>query len=260
LKEDIGMDMTLKSRFMASWEKYFSGAELPFVFYYTNQEERAEKVPSAVAHQCIIGVLSRVRKGVSLCFDADAVGCGGGKKYLGFSDEIMPYFDYFLSCGIPLKVEAERYKQSPELVRDMIKYIPEFKAPAKYIVFKRFDMIEASDNPDVVIFYAQPDILSGLFTLANFDRAEPNGVICPFCAGCGAIVKYPYLEIKSNDPRSVLGMFDISARPYVPKDTLSFAVPIKKFARMIRNIDESFLINKSWGKIQKRDIRQQAPQ
>jgi uncharacterized protein (DUF169 family) len=246
------MDMNLKNMFLASWDKYFRGAELPFICYYTNEEGRAPKAPPAGVHQCIFGQISRVRKGSSICFDAESTGCGGGKRYLGFSDEIMPYFDYFLSCGIPLKVEGERYKKSPEIVRDMIPHVPKFTAPAKYIVFKRFDMIEASDNPDVVIFYAPPDTLSGLFTLANYDRSELNGVICPFCAGCGAIVMYPYLEKKSADPRSVLGMFDVSARPFVPKETLSFAVPMNKFSRMVKNMDESFLINKSWERVYKR--------
>jgi uncharacterized protein (DUF169 family) len=259
LKEDNTMDMTLKSKFLEAWTKYFNGAELPFVFYYTDQEPGAEKAPPVVAHSCILGMLTRVRNGISVCFDSSTVGCGGGKRYLGYAAEVMPYFDYFLSCGIPMKVEGERYKKSPELVRSMIQYVPKFTAPAKYIVFKRFDKIEASDKPDVVIFYALPDILSGLFTLANYDRAELNGVITPFCAGCGAIVMYPYLEKNNAEPRAVLGMFDVSARPFVPKETLSFSIPIKKFIAMVNNMDESFLIGESWAKALRRNIKQQPP-
>jgi hypothetical protein len=89
--------------------------------------------------------------------------------------------------------------------------------------------------------------LSGLFTLANFDEAKPNGVFCPFSAGCGSIVQYPYLENGSSRPRAVIGMFDVSARPYVPKETLTFAVPMNKFIRMVNNREESFLITRSWG-------------
>jgi hypothetical protein len=54
------------------------------------------------------------------------------------------------------------------------------------------------DDPEVVIFFAQPDVLSGLFTLANYDEADPNGVFAPFAAGCGSIVHYPYLEKDSS--------------------------------------------------------------
>jgi hypothetical protein len=246
------MDLSLKARFIESWNKYFNKAELPLVFYYTDQEDRAELVPHPAAHLCMIGVLARARKGASLCFGSDSIGCGGGRRYTGFSDEISPGFEYFLSCGIPGKLEGERYKKSPELVEEMMQLAQKFKAPAKYIVFKRFDTLEASDDPAAAIFFATPDVLSGLFTLANFEEAEPNGVFCPFSAGCGSIVQYPYLEQSSARPRAVIGMFDVSARPFVPKETLTFAVPMNKFIRMINNMEESFLITKSWEKVKKR--------
>lgn len=113
-------------------------------------------------------------------------------------------------------------------------------------------MLEEWDEPAVVIFFARPDVLSGLFTLANFDEAEPNGVFAPFAAGCGSIVHYPYLEKDSERPRAVLGMFDVSARPFVPENCLTFSVPMNKFARMIDNMEESFLITRSWAKVNKR--------
>ncbi|MEE9610746.1 MAG: hypothetical protein V3W19_05810 [Desulfatiglandales bacterium] len=62
----------------------------------------------------------------------------------------------------------------------------------------------------------------------------------------------PYLEKDSDRPRGVLGMFDVSARPYVPKDVLTFSLPMNKFMRMIEDMEESFLITPSWGKVNKR--------
>jgi hypothetical protein len=47
-------------------------------------------------------------------------------------------------------------------------------------------------------------------------------------------------------------MFDVSARPFVPKDVLTFAAPMSKFTRMVANMEESFLITPSWAKVQKR--------
>jgi hypothetical protein len=73
-----------------------------------------------------------------------------------------------------------------------------------------------------------------------------------FGAGCSTIVLYPYLEKDSSRPRGVIGMFDVSARPFVPKDVLTFPIPMQKFATMIENMEESFLITKSWGKLQSR--------
>ena len=246
------MDMRIKEKFMGLWEKYFNNAEMPICFYFTNEEGHAELIKNHSIPRCVIGALPKVRKGNSFCLNADSIRCLGGRRYLGFTEGVMPDFEYFLSCGIPGKLEGERYKKTPTIVREAMKYLPVFKAPGRFIVFKRWDMIEESDEPDVVIFFAESDVLSGLFTLANFDEAEPNSVFAPFGSGCSTIVQYPYLEKSSLRPRGVIGMFDISARSFVPPNTLTFAVPINKFVRMIENMGESFLITKSWASVQKR--------
>lgn len=246
------MDIGIRDRFLGLWRNRFGEAELPITFFYTDTEGSVEKAKAPVGHQCLMGPLAKVRAGKTLCFDGGSIGCTGGKRYLGFTQELMPHFEYFLSCGIPGKLEGERYKKSPEMVKQFVAGSPRFKAPAEFIVFKRWDTLEASDQPEVAIFFARPDVLSGLFTLANFDEREPNGVIAPFAAGCGTIVQYPYLEKTSDRPRAVLGMFDVSARPYVPRDVLSFAVPMDKFVRMIKNMEESFLITPSWERVRGR--------
>lgn len=246
------MDMKIKKKFHTLWSKYFDGAELPLTFYYADEEGHAGPAGPVSEHRCFVAALSMVRKGDSLCFDSQSIGCPGGRRYLGFAEEIMPNFEYFLSCGIPGKLRGERYKKTPELVKEAMKYAPKFKAPARFIVFKRWDKLEESDNPEVAIFFAQPDVLSGLFTLSNFDEAEPNGVFAPFGAGCSSIVQYPYLEKDSRRPRAVIGLFDISARPFVPATVLTFAMPTSKFFRMIDNMEESFLITDSWKRVKKR--------
>jgi len=248
------MEMSLRDWFMARWRKYFDGAELPIAFYYTDREGSAQAAKPPIGHRCLIAALSQVRKGKSLRFDAGSVGCGGAKRYLGFSEEIMPDFEYFLSSGIPGKLSGERYKKSPELVKEMMAKAPVFRAPARFIVFKRWDALEEADDPEVVIFFARPDVVSGLFTLANFDEVEPNGVFSPFAAGCGSIVQYPYLERDSERPRAVLGLFDVSARPHVPSDAFTFSVPMSKFRRMIENMEASFLVTPSWGKVSRRMV------
>jgi uncharacterized protein (DUF169 family) len=248
------MEVSLRDWFMARWRKYFDGAELPIAFYYTDREGSAQAAKPPIGHRCLIAALSQVRKGKSLRFDAGSVGCGGAKRYLGFSEEIMPDFEYFLSSGIPGKLSGERYKKSPELVKEMMAKAPVFRAPARFIVFKRWDALEEADDPEVVIFFARPDVVSGLFTLANFDEVEPNGVFSPFAAGCGSIVQYPYLERDSERPRAVLGLFDVSARPHVLSDAFTFSVAMSKFRRMIENMEASFLVTPSWGKVSRRMV------
>lgn len=243
------MDMHLKEMFLERWEKYFPDSELPMVFYYTDDDSTVELADAPDGYRCFLAQLGAVRQGKPQRFDVNTVGCEGGKRYLGFSHTLRPNFEYFLSCGIPGQMEGERYKKSPELVRTFMQNVPDLPAPGRYIVFKRWDSLEAHDEPIAVIFYARPDVLSGLFTLANYDEERREGVIAPFCAGCGSIVQYPLLEQQSAAPRAVIGMFDVSARPFVPRETLSFAIPMKKFVQMVQNMDESFLITRSWEKV-----------
>ena len=246
------MDHELKNGFMKLWKKHFGRASLPIAFYYAEDVREAHNPGPPSGHRCVIADLMRVASGDSVALNLESIGCGGGKRYLGFAREIMPNFEYFLSCGIPGKLEGERYKKSPELVREAMAYVVEFEAPAKYIIFKRWDKLQEADDPDVVTFFGTTDVLSGLFTLANFDEADPNGVFAPFSAGCGSIVQYPYLEKDADRPRAVLGMFDVSARPFIPVGLLSFSVPWVKFVRMVSNMDESFLTTECRSKVKRR--------
>ena len=246
------MDMKIKAKFSQLWKDYFNNVELPITFYYGENVESAELVKPGTTSRCVIGALMEVRNGRSLSFNANSIGCFGGRRYLGFTENLRPDFEYFLSCGIPDKMEGERYKKSPELVKKIIKNWPVFKAPNSFITFKRWDNLTKEDNPEVVIFFAQPDVLSGLFTLINFDESRPESVFTPMGSGCSSIVAYPYIEKDSSLPRAVLGLFDPSARPYLPKDILSFSLPINKLITMIDNAKESFLITNTWKTLQKR--------
>lgn len=246
------MDLQFKEAFLEKWEKYFGAAELPIVFYYHKEIHNAIPVAPKAGRSCIICELEEVRNGTSLAYDGKAIKCGGGKRFLGYALNIRPNFEYFLSCGIPGKMEGERYKRTPEIVLEIQNQQKTIDAKDKYIIFKRWDKLEKFDEPAVVIFFAKPDVLSGLFTLANFDQAEPNGTFTPFGSGCSTIVAYPYLEKEAERPRAVIGMFDPSARPCVSKDTLTFAVPMVRFKEMVEMMDECFLITRTWETIRDR--------
>jgi uncharacterized protein (DUF169 family) len=246
------MDMNFKNLFLEKWDKFFPHADLPVIFYYTDEIISEEFVNPRIEHKCLINQLSKVREGSSVFFEVNSIGCTGGRRYLGFSQKLRHNFDYFLSCGIEGELKGERYKKSPELVKELIKLQPPFEAPGKFIIFKRWDKLNEIDEPIVVIFLAKPDVLSGLFTLAGFDEVRSDSVIVPFGSGCSSIVYQPYREAHQENPRAVLGMFDVSARPFVPADILSFSIPMKKFVEMVYNIEESFLITDSWGEIKQR--------
>ena len=246
------MNKTLKEQFITSWAKYFGNSELPIAFFYSESSSNLDYVSPPKKWNCLICELAKVRKGESLAFNAESLGCNGAKRYTGYNDEMNPTFRYFLSCGIEGKVRGERYKISPEVVDEVQKNLSLLPTKEKILIFKRWDKLDETDNPDAVIFFAQPEVLSGLFTLANFDQIDPQGVVTHFSPGCGSIIHYPYLENRKDNPKCILGMFDPSARPCVPINTLSFAIPMKRFEKIVGFMEESFLITPTWDKVRKR--------
>jgi hypothetical protein len=245
------MDDIFKQRFLAQWQKYFPGAELPITWYYTDQP--ADALTTSGPEHCLISRLNSVREGHTLVYSVQTPGCMGGRRYAGFSTQLRPNFEYFLSCGIPGKLKGERYKKSPDLVSAQLREHPPFTAPGQYLVFKRWDRLGSQEDPLVVVFFATPDVLAGLFTLANYDLATTQGVITPMGSGCSAVVAYP-LEETAKQQRCVLGMFDISARPSVQPGVLTFAVPMQRLHAMLDNMDESFLITSSWKVVRDRMV------
>ncbi len=245
------MKQKLQQALVDGFAKYFPGAELPVTFFFADEPPPGiQPEPKSKGWHCFMGYLARARKGESLCLDEPALGCG--KRFCGFPVAQRPDFEFFLSIGIPGKMEGERYKKSPAIVKELMRNWPDWRAPAKYLVLKRWDFIAEGDRPEAAIFFAKPDVLSGLFTLANFAETDPFGVIAPFSAGCGSVIQYPFLENQKESPKCVLGMFDVSARPAVGAGELTFAVPMRKLEGMIADLAESFVITRSWEKVMRR--------
>ena len=246
------MDHQYFQHFITQWDRYFPHTPLPIAYYYTDSPSPEDLSGSQNVDRCLIGNLKRVREGFPFVYDASMPGCSGGKRYTGFSQSLRPNFEYFLSCGIPGELEGERYKREPALVTQYLQQHPTFEAPAKHLVFKRWDTLQPHDEPLAVIFFATGDVLSGLFALANYDIAEPDGVITPMGSGCASIISYPLEQAGFAKPRCVLGMFDVSARPHMQKDELTISMPIQRLRQLVNYMDESFLITKSWEKVKSR--------
>jgi hypothetical protein len=246
------MDSQFQKHFSDLWGKYFPRAELPIAYFYTDDPETADQDASQTVDRCLIGNLTRVREGFPFVYGAHTKGCSGGKRYTGFSHSLRPHFEYFLSCGIAGELEGERYKRDPALVEQYLLQHPPFEAPGKFLVFKRWDMLQAQEEPLAVIFFGSGDVISGLFTLANYDMAEPDGVIAPMGSGCASIIEYPLEQAGKDKSRGVLGMFDVSARPHVGQDELTFSMPYQRLIQLVGYMDESFLITGSWEKIRSR--------
>ena len=226
--------------------------ESPFGIYYTNDKPEG-LTPREGISGCMMGLLqSARRKGTTVYFDREHFGCPGGAYYMGFFESPRPKIEYFLSCGIPGEMEGERYIKTPERAREYFTRMIPRRAPATYCVFKPIDQILSGTDPEVVVFFAPPDILSGLFTLTNYALERTDAVSAPFGSGCGTILTYPLKEAGKEQPHAILGMFDVSARPMIEKDILTLAMPYSVFLKVLDNVSGSFLGTESWKKILQR--------
>lgn len=215
-------------------------------------------------------------KGRTAAFDRDNFGCFGGGVGLGFGEQYERFpggieaFSCFLSsglrssgrddlirefCSIDIRdlvenfLEGERYKRSPELVKAFLEGLPAMEVPNRYVVLRPLkDLTE--EVPVVVVFLADPDQISALVVLANYDRPGVENVIVPMGAGCHQIGIYAYREAERKDPRCVLGLTDPSARKNVRHilgdDLFTFAVPFSRFREMEENVEGSFLERSTW--------------
>ncbi len=227
--------------------------EHPLGAFYSNEKPAGAITPQEKGHICLFALLSRARRQREpVCLDEEHTGCDGGAYYLGFRSSARPKIEYFLSCGIPGEMEGERYIKTPELAKKYFSSTRPRKAPAKYCVFQSLDKFSDGEDPEIVVFFAPPDVLSGLFTLTNYAAERGDAVVAPFSSGCGAILTHALKEAEKERPQAILGLFDVSARPFVEPEVLTFALPGKLFRMLVDNQEESFLITKSWEIVRKR--------
>ncbi|MGQ9525010.1 MAG: DUF169 domain-containing protein, partial [Armatimonadota bacterium] len=59
----------------------------------------------------------------------------------------------------------------------------------------------------------------------------------------------PYNESLRDQPRAVVGITDVSARPHVPPGILTFTVPYAMFLEMEQNVPGSFLEKHAWQRV-----------
>lgn len=231
---------------------------------------------------CVMWLFASAAKGKTAVMDEKTFGCIGGGTGMGFGNQYLNWpggiecFYYFLSTGnenwergrqtaekikpfmrgesFEHFVHGEKYVKTPELVDKFVKCLPITQIPARYAMFKPLkDVDPGAERPEAVIFLADPDQLSALIIMANYARDGNENVVAPQAAGCQQLGIYPMNEAKSQNPRAVIGLTDLSAREstrkQLGKNLLTFAMPMKLFEEMESNVEGSFLEQAPWTKL-----------
>ncbi len=205
---------------------------------------------------CVAAMMNSAVRGKTVVFDRDTCGCIGGKVGLCFGNAYVDFpggIDYFLSTRREGFREGEAYIKTVELAREKVDQMPIVDIPFEFVTFKPLPNVNIEkEKPMLVCFFANPDQISALFTLVNYSRPGLDNVAVRFGAGCHQVCMLPYHESQQKNPRAILGMFDISARPLAPSDILSFTVPFKMFQEMERDVPGSFLEKEAWLKVLER--------
>ena len=256
----------------------------PVAILFSDQRPEGAKQFKSGRWGCVMFMLAAAVKGETAVFDRDTFGCQGGGVGLGFGNRYKefaggePGFCHFLSVGneqwetgrqVGEKVEpfmgkkafddfmhGERYAKSPELVQAFIDQLPIVDISHSHVIFKPLSAVDdGSMQPEVVVFLADMDQIAALTILANFHRRSNDNVIFPYAAGCQSIGIYTFAEARSQTPRAVLGLNDISARlslkRLLKKDVMSFSMPYRLYQEMEANLPDSFVYRNTWRQLRK---------
>lgn len=236
--------MDLQDFCAAYGEAFGCAAELPLLFWYSEEPVRA--VPKIEG--CFFKGLAEARQGAAISLNAGNIGCGGGKFYTGFAP-MPPFVPTFVS-------QKEHYKQTPEMVLEFAARLDVRPASAAWLNFARIDTPEAAaagDRAEGVLFFATPDVLSGLVSWAVFDNNADDAVRAPFGSGCSAVVAQAVQENRRGGRSVFLGLFDPSVRPWVDPGVLGFVAPMSRFGEMCGTMRASCLFGThAWTKVRER--------
>lgn len=227
--------------FIKSYQQAFGDYELPVALWYSHEPEGIlEKTRG-----CFIKDLKPAREGEIISLSSDTISCPGGKVYSGFLT-MPPTLPQFVS-------EKEHYKESPELVEDFVKNLCIPDKNEMFLNFASIASIRNFDNVEGLVFFATPDVLTGLVSWAQFDNNNPDAVSVPFGSGCSSLVAQTIVENQNNGQRVFLGMFDPSVRPQVEENILSLSIPMSRFKKMYYTINHSCLSgSRAWIKVKER--------
>ncbi len=233
--------MELKEFIECYHEAFGLHAQLPLLFGYSD----TALADTAKIGGCFFKGLQAAREGTPVSLSAEVIGCGGGKLYTGFSDmpERVPNF----------VSQTEKYKRTPEMVAEYVKNLQMPRATKRYLNFVRADRAEALDGFEGVMFYATPDMLSGLCGWAFYDSNEPDAVVAQFGSGCSTVVSMTVVENARHGHRCFLGLFDPSVRPWVGSNELSFTIPMSRFVVMLDVMRQCFMFGShAWERVKAR--------
>jgi len=242
-------------------------ASSPVAVFLTNDKPVEALRFREGAWGCVAASMVAVSKGRTAVFDRRTFGCPGGGTGLGFGNQ-------YEQCGFAIEAllstgsretaarlqrrsrmaEGERFFKSPAVVRRWLNSVPFTEVPSEYVVMKPLEDVAEGEKPALVVFLVNPDQLSALVVMSDYEHGTGDSVVARFGGACQSIL-FGYAEARRDRPRGVIGFFDIAQRARVDRDLLSFTAPYSLFLEMEANVEGSFLEMEDWLELQARQGR-----
>jgi hypothetical protein len=230
-----------KNQFILNYRNAFGNYELPIGIWYSD-EPIVEPVKT---RGCFIKDIKPAREGQIISLNIDCISCPGGKVYTGFM-QVPPFLPGFVS-------DKERYKDTPSMVTEFLTDLNIPNKSGKYINFASIENIDNFEGLEGVIFFATPDVMTGLVSWTLLDTNKPDAVSVPFASGCSAVIAQTIVENRDGGHRAFLGLFDPSVRPQIESNILSLAIPMSRFKEMYYTFAKSCLQGtRAWVKVKER--------
>lgn len=259
----------------ATFMEHLGLGEEPFGVYYSNTkpensfgpkagtpisrelEEKGELDMQEVmkTFSCVIGNIWLARKKHGAAFiSAEEYGCPGGVYYCSMLKPHLRFIEHYVSTGFAgSPLQGERYMPNPDAMREFMLRVNPRPTNAKYCIFKPLTSFSEDEKPEFIIFFARPEVLSGLFTHAIFTTGNMECVASPFGAGCTNILSWPLYYKQKGEEKAVIGGFDPSARKFMKVDELTFTVSLELYDKMLAALPESmFTHDTDWKNVRKK--------
>jgi len=178
-------------------------------------------------------------------FGTPTHGCPGLQRALGLGGPYPPWMANFLTDGAKGAPMGEGLKATPALAQAFLDRARPVEPATDQVLLGPL-RLEAWDKVCSVTFFADPDRLSALMTLASYWSAAAYDVVAPFSSGCGLL----WRDLR-NDPEdhAILGGTDIAMRRYLPPQIMCLTVSPRRFAQMLTFPDEAFLKREWWAEL-----------
>lgn len=212
---------------------------------------------------CLVPLFRSAANGNTIALTEETCTCAGGAVGLCRGDAFTRRNHRtceLLSTGMTSKSpndlpkhlqHGERFFKSPEVVQRWKDSLPYVDDPAKYTIFKPLAGFAKDNPPAIVLFFVNPDQLSVLLIMSGYSRGSAFNVMAPFSAACQSIL-FAYNEIGKEEPKAIMGGFDIAQRHSLPKEILTLTMPYQLFEEIEDGIDEGCLTTAAWKKIKSR--------